>query len=135
MAGFGMMPFGVGPFGTTYSEPLPTLRAQIPSSRNIDAFGRFTQNDDAEAGGFDGMSDNMQRALVLLGLNQVLPDKFVADFATRTEADIRQALAPLSGAVSIELITVTDNGKSLGTAAIELRDLESGKTKIFRPTQ
>jgi hypothetical protein len=134
MAGFGTMPFGVGPFGTTYSAPLPSAAAQIPSARNIDAFGRFTQNDDLANGGFDGMSDNMQRALVLLGLGQALPDKFVADFSLRTEADIRQALAPLSGVVAIEAITVTDNGASLGTAAIELRDLESGQTKVFKPT-
>lgn len=134
MAGFGTMPFGVGPFGTTYSAPLISTAAQIPASRNIDAFGRFTQVDDIANGGFDGMSDNMQRALVLLGLNQVLPDKFVADFSSRTEADIRQALSPLSGVVAIELITVTDNGGSLGTAYIELRDLQSGQTKVFKPT-
>jgi hypothetical protein len=134
VSGFGTMPFGVGPFGTTYSEPLVTGAAQIPSSRTIDAFGRFTQVDDAAHGGFDGMNDNMQRALVLLGLGQVLPDKIVADFTLRTEADIRQALAPLSAVIAIDVITVTDSGGSLGTAAIELRDLESGATKVFRPT-
>lgn len=134
MAGFGTMPFGVGPFGTTYATALPSAAAQIPSARNIDAFGRFTQVDDEANGGFDGMSDNMQRALVLLGLGQTLPDKFLADFTSRTESDIRQALAPLSGVVAIDLITVTDNGGSLGTAYIELRDLESGQTKVFKPT-
>lgn len=134
MAGFGTMPFGVGPFGSTLDDPLPSSAAQIPSARNIDAFGRFTQVDDLANGGFDGMSDNMQRALIYLGLNQVLPDKLVADFTSRTESDIRQALAPLNGVVEIELITITDSGKSLGTAYIELRDLESGQTKVFKPS-
>lgn len=127
------MPFGVGPFGTTYNESLPTTKAQIPSSRNIDAFGRFTQEADADAGGFDGMSDNMQRALVLLGLNYRRPEKFVADFVNKTTADIAQALAPLNGAVEIEAIDVSEDGVKLATHVIKLRDLQDNSVKIWKP--
>lgn len=132
MSGFGLMPFGTGPFGTTYSTPLAVEKAQIPSSRNIDSNGRFTQVSDASAGGYDGMGDNLQRALVLLGLGFKPGDKIVADWATKSEADIRTVLAPLSDVIQVERIVTGEVG-STNVAEIHIRDLKSNAVRIYKP--
>jgi hypothetical protein len=131
MSGFGLMPFGSGPFGGTTNDSQPLVRAQIPSSRNIDAYGRFTQTEDSAAGGYDGMGDSMQRALVLLGLNFRAGKKITADWESTTAADLRTVLAPLAGSISVEQIVTGEIGTTNG-AEIHLRDLANDRITVYR---
>src|SRR3990172_5916963 len=95
MAGFGVGPYGLMPFGTVteaYEEQLPT---NISSSRRIDfTTGRY-ELDDA-SGGFDHMDDVYQRIGLLLAYAATKPGLIGESFEAKREQHIRNALHPLT---------------------------------------
>lgn len=132
MSGFGEMPFGSGPFGSVYTTPSATEQTQIVASRYIDGNGRFKQLEDG-LGGFVGMNNTIQRAMILMALNVKRVDKIGADYASTTEADIRRALEVLTDqekVLEIEEIEAVDNGTSQTGTRVVLRDLIDGLVHV-----
>lgn len=119
MAGFGVGPYGLMPFGTVtepYDEQLPT---NISSSRRIDfTTGRY-ELDDA-SGGFDHMDDVYQRIGLLLAYATPKPGLIGESFEAERELQIREALRPLTHSrpqlIRITSIVTTTSGGSSQTA-------------------
>lgn len=127
MAGFGAMPFGVGPFGSVYTTPSQPSTTYRVASRKFDGNGRLVQRSNGDA---EGMNNTIQRAVILMAIRAPAPDIIGADFASQREADIRKALEILTDTekvLEIESISVSDDGHSSTQTHVALRDLIDGK--------
>lgn len=131
--GAGLGPAGAFPAGGSYDTPLAEERADLVSSRLIDARGRVVQTTDG-TGGFEAMNDTVQCVFLLVSSVQV-PQKRGPGFVQQYEQDILDALLPLTEGktprceiVSIDIPT----GGDLVTPRVVFRDLvDGGKTKTF----
>lgn len=111
MNGFGLVPFGVGaPFGGVPGPVVPPEPGvSLPSSRLIDfETGRYELDTD---GNYLGMPDLQQRVGLLLAYGVHEPDLVGPSFEAEMEAQIRDALRPLTDgpnpAAKIKLIQVS----------------------------
>lgn len=127
MSGFGTAPYGIGPFGTVYSEPSTTDRGTIPESQMVDVNGLYAFKAD---GSFEGANNSSQRVLVLLATRATQPMKIGADFSADLESRVRSALAPLTSgtapAIELQAVEVTDDGRTKTQTRVVFADLLDG---------
>ena len=127
---------GVGPFGTTgLGVPVAELpsepRTTLASSRSI-RFETMTyvQNED---GGFDGMSDTLQRVLLAIAFGVKEPKIITPQALRQVESAIRVALEPLTNGPrpTIKLIRAEalDDGKQTTTKIVEFYDYLTNTTQ------
>lgn len=134
--GFGVGPFGLGPLGLPAAELPAEDPAELSSSRKIDGTTKkFVQNTN---GGYRGMSDTMQRVLLLVSFAVRSYPKFnTAESREQIVADVTTALRPLTNpkAQVIELleVSVRDDGKDGTYPLVRYRDLVSGKEETIQP--
>jgi hypothetical protein len=132
--GFGTSSYGTGPFGLADNAALAEQQGQLTSSRKLDSIGRPVQLNDG-TGAFEGMSDAMARAYVLLKLSTRPVDKITATYSADEQSRIRTALAILTDAkpplVEIVSIETADSGTTARTL-VKLRDLtDGGKERVL----
>lgn len=130
---FGSSPFGTGPYGYPFTPGAAPEPGSIPSSRYIDANGRFVQKTDG-TGSYKPQNATIHRAQNLLALNIQRVDKIGADFAATVDSDVRRALTRLVDEEKVlEIIEIVpiDNGTSLTATRIVLKDLIDGQVHEF----
>lgn len=137
MSGAGLSPFGTGPFGLPSVGALADSDGQFVSSRYIDASGSPKQTDDG-TGAFVGMSDAMQRALILTAYGVELPESITAttehDLRASVETSLEQLTQPPNPQIELVRVDYADNGGSFVGVQIQVRDLtDGGRIHTFTP--
>ena len=136
MAGFGLAPWGLGPLGLPEAALPAEDPAELSSSRKIDGTTKkFVQNTN---GGYAGMSDTMQRVLLLVSFAVRNYPKFNTDESReQIMADITTALHPLTNpknqAIELIEVSVRDDGRDGTYPLVRYRDLVSGKEQTVQP--
>ena len=138
MSGAGLSPFGTGPFGLPSVDALSDTDGQFVSSRFIQSDGTPRQTDDG-TGAFVGMSDAMQRVLILTAYGVQLPESITATTEHDLRASVETSLEPLTAQPNpqVELVGVdyADNGGSFVGVQIRVRDLtDGGRVHTFTPS-
>ncbi len=133
---FGVGPFGIGPLGVPAADLPAEDPAELSSSRKIDGTTKkFVQNTN---GGYAGMSDTMQRVLLLVSFAVRNYPKFNTDESReQIVADITTALRPLTNpknqAIELIEVSVRDDGRDGTYPLVRYRDLVSGKEQTVQP--
>jgi len=133
MSGFGLSPYGSGPYGLTYSPAVVPQRGTVPESQYIDADGNLEIKADG-TGSYKASNSSVQRVIVLLAMRAARPKKIEANFARDQEQRIRTALEPLTSgsapAIEIVEIVAAELGRGGSSLVVRFRDLaDSGQVR------
>jgi hypothetical protein len=136
--GFGLKPFGYGPFGLPLAPPTPSAPSALSSSRKIDGIaGRYVVND---VGGFQAMDDTAQRVLlaVSFALKPRAPFITTRDLAAQ-ETAIRAALAFLTSgqepAIRLIAVAAAKTGPNATSLKVRFKNLLTGTEQTLEPAR
>ncbi len=135
MSGFGLKSFGLSPYGTPTVDDESSSLPDLSSSKNYN--GKTRDYQIAADGGFSYMDDVYQRVILLVAFGtQHIPPLRSADFGSKIDSSIRNALKPLTTgkppAIRLKRVTVSDDGKTTAFVQVEFFRVATATYEIVK---
>jgi YD repeat-containing protein len=115
---FGLGPYGIATIGIAGTSPPPSTPTTLVSSKQID--GRTNRYVYDSNGNPVGMPDLQQRVQLLIDYGVTMPALIGSDFESATEAQIRNALKPLTDRPADAVIQSIEVSSDLDTSYVRI---------------